>query len=443
VHSFVRNGIVFAREEGEIFQTPRVTISQGFGDCDDHARLVAALLIAGGVPARLAFLHAPRGGPRHVVAQALNGTAWRWLETTLPARAGEDPRAAALRLRLVRTDLHNVSEVTTMCPPFGLPGVPLSIGELSATGLEVAPGTTYRMRAVAGSPQAFADIRSEILAWLGSLGFSAVRVWDAPAELPADWPPQEASAVAPGGFPRAIFWIEATWGPDKGAATLPRDAVIPPLSILSAWARGAGGGTTLSHLDARAIVERAWLAVHGRAPSQRETLYTLAIASFETGYGRAGQFGKLAARGLYNWGAEQTSPAAGVCPPGTAPGGDTFDGRPVSVCFYTSATDDGAAVRLIRTLTVAFPARARAILEAMASGAASDVAAAMKVQAPYYTAPLETYARGLAGKLPTIARDAQLVELPATLTGVVGTLALLLGLGLAEAGLAYYLAGRL
>jgi hypothetical protein len=95
----------FDREAGEVFAMGSYTWDAGGGDCDDHARAVVALLRAGGIPARIAYLH-PRGGdPTHAVAQAWTGGAWRWLESTLPARMDEHPIAAARRLGHLRSDL--------------------------------------------------------------------------------------------------------------------------------------------------------------------------------------------------------------------------------------------------------------------------------------------------------------------------------------------------
>lgn len=102
VFDFVRSRVQFVREPGEVFASPSYTLAMGAGDCDDHARAVYALLRAGGVPARLAFLFQDaRRGPSHVVAQAYAGGAWRWLETTIAADYGEHPAAAGRRLGLL------------------------------------------------------------------------------------------------------------------------------------------------------------------------------------------------------------------------------------------------------------------------------------------------------------------------------------------------------
>jgi transglutaminase-like putative cysteine protease len=100
---YVQRSVVFAREAGEVFQQGSYTLAIGAGDCDDQARLLYAVLVAGGARARLVFLTRPGAtGPVHVVTQACVAGAWQWLETTIAARMGEAPYAAAERLGLLR-----------------------------------------------------------------------------------------------------------------------------------------------------------------------------------------------------------------------------------------------------------------------------------------------------------------------------------------------------
>lgn len=103
---FVQDNIEFRHEQGEIFQGLGYTLEHRYGDCDDHARVVAALAWAGGLPARMGFLHAG-GDPSHVAALLGPYGEFSWAETTLAARYGEHPLAAAKRLRLLdaREDL--------------------------------------------------------------------------------------------------------------------------------------------------------------------------------------------------------------------------------------------------------------------------------------------------------------------------------------------------
>lgn len=131
----------------------------------------------------------------------------------------------------------------------------------------------------------------------------------------------------------------------------------------------------MTHAEAREIVRAAWKRVHGREPSENEIAYTQAIALLETGYGRSGQFGALAARGQYNWGAlERGRSADGTCPAGTAAGSD--QGR---VCFYVFPDDVSAATAFIKNLTT----RHWPTVQAM-QGSAEDVARAMRVPPVYY-----------------------------------------------------------
>lgn len=136
------------------------------------------------------------------------------------------------------------------------------------------------------------------------------------------------------------------------------------------------GAASLSHGEAREIIEEAWQKVHGRSPTSGEVAYTQAIALLETGYGRAGQFANLAARGQYNWGAlERRRPAGEDCPPGTAAGTDQGQ-----VCFFVFPDDVSAAAAFIRNLTK----RHWPTIEAM-RGSPEDVARAMRVSPVYYS----------------------------------------------------------
>jgi len=142
----------------------------------------------------------------------------------------------------------------------------------------------------------------------------------------------------------------------------------------------------MTHAEAREILRRAWTRVHGSPPSEGALTLAQAIANLETGYGRAGQFGALAARGLYNWGAlERQRLEDGTCPPGTEPGSDVGQ-----VCFYVFRSDEDAAVAFLRTLTAAGGRnadRARATLGALQGGDAAAVAGAMRTPPAYYEGP--------------------------------------------------------
>jgi hypothetical protein len=110
LHTYGKS-LPFAREEGEIFQGPSVTIKEG-GDCDCHARLIYAVAKSGGLPTELAFLHKGEN-PTHVFVRVYVNGAWRALETTVDAEFGEDPFSAARRLGVVREDIGS-PEIITM-----------------------------------------------------------------------------------------------------------------------------------------------------------------------------------------------------------------------------------------------------------------------------------------------------------------------------------------
>lgn len=148
VFELVRDRVRFVREVGEVFTSPGYTLGSGGGDCDDHARLAYALLRAGGVPARLAFLYRSKAeGPTHVVAQAFVGGAWVWLETTISADLGEHPVAAGRRLGLIRDDI-TTGGVTYMHEK-DLPAGFLAAA-FGALGIEPGPAAVRRFQAARG-----------------------------------------------------------------------------------------------------------------------------------------------------------------------------------------------------------------------------------------------------------------------------------------------------
>jgi len=146
--------------------------------------------------------------------------------------------------------------------------------------------------------------------------------------------------------------------------------------------------STLSHAEALPIVREAWRRVHGREPTENEAVLTMAVAALETNYGRAGQHGRLAAEGKYNWANLEKPRAEGAdCPAGWAPGKDDAH----HVCFQVFPSDIEAAAALVKNLTK----RHWPVLDAMALGSATAVANAMKASPAYYAAPASAYAAGL------------------------------------------------
>jgi len=103
LHAFVRGRVLFTGEPSETFSPTLRVLELGAGDCDDHTRVMLALLRSMGHKAAPMTLGSP---PRHVAAGVvLDGRQW-WLETTIDAHPGEHPLAAAKRLGIqTRPDL--------------------------------------------------------------------------------------------------------------------------------------------------------------------------------------------------------------------------------------------------------------------------------------------------------------------------------------------------
>lgn len=121
IHAFVRARVKFTREENEEFASGARTLERGEGDCDDHFRLAFAVAMAGGLPASLGILWhgaaAPRDRqqPTHAVVLYRLRDAWVFGETTVDARFGEEPNAAAARLGLTneRSDIAREVKIMT------------------------------------------------------------------------------------------------------------------------------------------------------------------------------------------------------------------------------------------------------------------------------------------------------------------------------------------
>lgn len=176
--------------------------------------------------------------------------------------------------------------------------------------------------------------------------------------------------------------------------------------------------STLSHATADAIIREEWQKIYGRPPTENEVMFTQAVAWLETNYGRAGQHGKFAEQGLYNWANIEKRRVGDTCEPGWVAGKDQGD-----VCFRVFPTDNEAAAALITTLTK----RHWPVLQAMENpGTPEAVAAAMKVKPAYYGADEALYAKAIAnslramGKTPNMPSAAPKV-VAANLTKSLGT----------------------
>lgn len=86
IGGWVQEHITYVAELPETFQTPAATVALGYGDCDDHASLVASLLESIGIESRLLALRWA-GMYRHIFAGACvpagRGQLWVPLDTTL------------------------------------------------------------------------------------------------------------------------------------------------------------------------------------------------------------------------------------------------------------------------------------------------------------------------------------------------------------------------
>lgn len=194
-HEWVTRHVRFEREAGEVFQGAAVTMGKGEGDCDCHARLLLALLTAMGARARLAFLHRGRG-PLHVVAQAFDDGAWRWLETTVPGEYGEHPIAAARRTGKIRPDVGGDMLEATM------------------GAIDLETGHAYELRLATGAT------RDDVTRALAANGFRLVSLWQNASDLPAEWPPSMRDELA-----SPTRWAVAIYEGAPVCLGLPRDFI--------------------------------------------------------------------------------------------------------------------------------------------------------------------------------------------------------------------------
>lgn len=165
----------------------------------------------------------------------------------------------------------------------------------------------------------------------------------------------------------------------------------------------------MNHTEARRIVQDAWRRVHGRDPSDLETAYTQAIAWLESQYGRAGQFGRFASEGRFNWGSLHARGAPPACPPNSVEG---FDVRPV--CFLAFPDDVSAAAAFVRVLTKQHWPTIAAM-----EGTPEDVATAMRKAPAYYEGPpgsesqkVAAYASAIRRALSDMARNVPVPAIP-------------------------------
>ncbi|NIM16811.1 MAG: hypothetical protein GTO45_32910, partial [Candidatus Aminicenantes bacterium] len=91
---FIKNEIKYFYDphRGETIQTPQITLAVRYGDCDDMAVLLAALLMSCGIEARFHVKGYNR--PQHIYVEALTQDGWIGLD---PARTAGDPHPSQLK----------------------------------------------------------------------------------------------------------------------------------------------------------------------------------------------------------------------------------------------------------------------------------------------------------------------------------------------------------
>jgi hypothetical protein len=103
IHAAVKARVRYLGEGIETFQPSRQTWRLGLGDCDDTARLVAALARSIGLRAEVLGLAGGDGDPVHAVAR-VEGL---WCDASLAAHPGEHPLRARQRLLAAGRPLYN------------------------------------------------------------------------------------------------------------------------------------------------------------------------------------------------------------------------------------------------------------------------------------------------------------------------------------------------
>jgi transglutaminase-like putative cysteine protease len=100
LHSFVRDQIRYLRDihNVETLQTPPETLRRKYGDCDDKATLLAAMLEAIGHPSRFVAIGKTPGKFSHVYVETRVGPRWIGLETTEPVEIGWQPSNIMARM---------------------------------------------------------------------------------------------------------------------------------------------------------------------------------------------------------------------------------------------------------------------------------------------------------------------------------------------------------
>lgn len=182
LHAHVSERVRFLGEGAETFQSTWQTLRSGVGDCDDSSRALLALARSVALPARLVVFDKatdyPLGDlqPNHATVQLSpdGGRTWLYAEPSLGpgVQLGEDPIAAARRLKRARADLGDLG----------------GFGDVSARPIIVAA-----WQAAAGRPPSTfeAQISQAIARAETSYG-----TWDGPCSTSHNWGAVSAKASA-------------------------------------------------------------------------------------------------------------------------------------------------------------------------------------------------------------------------------------------------------
>lgn len=414
VQEFVKSHVRFTRDVGEVFNGPDYLLDVGEGDCEDEARLCYALEVAGGLSARLGFLH--RGGPpTHAVSQVLvDGRPW-WVETTVDAHFGEHPNAAALRLGLA-SERSDLSERVKFMSEKDLPPVPVHFVEVNA------PDQVERDAAA--------------LAHLGFLGPGVERRSGDPTDDAfrlAVLAFQENAGIVPDGLvgPQTRRAIAGALGQDAfgmGYVAAITNAIPRNARMAAAWP-GA-----IAAAESYGITSRDAIALF------------LAQAWGETRYGDpAGGWGDS-----HNWGGVTFNPARGepfVSWGFIAHGDHDRNGNPVTYRFQAYPSDAEGAKDVLRVILSGEKRgkvgadEARAALEA----ADPDALAAALYWNGYFTGKkgtdadrIQAYAAMIKGALPSVKASAPAGSVFAPDKPILGGAAIVVAMLLGGGALAYF-----
>jgi hypothetical protein len=362
IHRAVLGRVRYVGEGIDDFQKAWDTWEFGLGDCDDSARLVAALARSVGVKAEIVGFLDPSGEPRHVAARV----AGRWADASLPTAYGEHPRAALSRARRTGAPTRNV---------VGARRFPMRAQATQAADPSSCGSGARCVRASSSTP--------------ARMNRSVMTPASAHASQPLQMRPATSAAIAPLASRAAVL---ARQNPPNGLGDL--DAIDP------------------SRQETRAVLSAAWDRVPGLPPKTNAALQMVqAIAKFEGGNGEG--CWHHCAGVCHNWGAVQMpgSPTTHdgsepTCPAGSAPCVDTHptaDGGDVSfgVCFKTYDSRDAGAEDYLRTLIL----RSADTAAQVGSGNADAMAKAMYAS-HYFGGHGATAEQRIDGYAEAIARNA-------------------------------------